>query len=160
MDSNFEQIVARDYNYQTYCQLINKENQLRLEKKSLFETNPDSWDTLITHQALIENQVFFNNRVEYLTLLKRYKDKQINSLGVEFLFLKIYRKDLEFARNLQANLELLANFEISSASDGFSNIINQLFGVCELLSESENALFERDFDLYIKEVISKFELYP
>ena len=159
MSFKFKKLDAGDYSYQAYCELIQKEMQLWEEKKSLFDESPVDWHALLSYQARIFDQVVYNNRFNYLTLLKRYQENQTTSFGVECQFLAIYREDLDLTTNLSKNLEALADFEISSKSDGFGKIIDQLHGVCEIVSDPEYFLSEEEFDEYISQIISELELY-
>jgi hypothetical protein len=126
-----------------YIELLKKQEILRNQGTSFFIENREKEDCeLSSYNIILENQIYYNQKVEYISLVEEYLRESAGKDGAALFrweFFTLFRKDnkaLEILKKeiIQEGLQRLANFSIDPKSTEFSALINQIVGDCEFLT--------------------------
>ncbi len=61
-----------------FLELLRKEEVLQSENKSLYEVKKSEYSDLESYLILLEKQFFYENRSQYIDLVKKCLDEEIN----------------------------------------------------------------------------------
>ena len=125
-----------------YIELLNKEESLKNQGISLLDENPTEGGELFSYKIILENQIYYNRKAEYIYVVEEYLRENAGEAGARMFqwdFFTLFRKDnqaLEILEKeiLEEGIPKLENFEIDSKSKEFSVLINDIFGSCEFLT--------------------------
>jgi hypothetical protein len=133
-DINFDKI--------RYIELLKKEETLKNQEISLLDQNPKERRELFSYKIILENQIYYNRKAEYIFLVEEYLRENDGKDGADLFrweFFSIYREDNKSLENLEKEiikdgLQRLSTFLIDAKSTEFSALINQIVGYCEFLT--------------------------
>ena len=125
-----------------YIELLKKEEMLRNEERYLLDENPKERRELLSYGVILENQIYYNRKVEYISLVEEYLRENAGKDGAKLFvseFFSIFKKDnkaLEILEKeiLEQGIKRLATFYIDPKSTEFFALINQIVGSCEFLT--------------------------
>lgn len=136
--------MTNDINFDKtrYIELLKKKEILRNEETSLFNENREEDLELLSYGVILENQIYYNRKVEYISLVEEYLRENAGKDGARLFvseFFNIFKKDnkaLEILEKeiLEQGIKRLATFCIDPKSTEFSALINQIVGSCEFLT--------------------------
>ena len=124
------------------------------KNSSLYKEDRIEYRELLSYGVILYNQIIYNRRHDYISLIEKYVNNEIDSLLLRLQFFQIQREDKKIKKDLEKNFERLSNVLIDSRSGQFSLLIEDIFGVYEALDDS---LTEDRFDLEIKKIYSNIE---
>jgi hypothetical protein len=137
--------MTNDINFDKtrYIELLKKEEILRNEETSLFNENREEDVELLSYGVILENQIYYNRKVEYISLIEEYLRENAGKDGARLFvseFFNIFKKDNKALEILEQGIKRLATFCIDPKSTEFSALINQIVGSCEVLTfDSEDS---------------------
>jgi len=79
-----------------YTELLKKEGSLKNEGTSLFNENREENLELLSYGVILENQIHYNRKAEYIFLLKKYLRESAGEDQARLFvweFFKIFKKD-------------------------------------------------------------------
>ena len=114
-----------------YMKLLIKSKSLRDMGKSLSDENYQEFRRLLSYQVILEDQIRYNRKTEYIFLIADYLGETIGPVIFRFMFIRMRKEDTKARENLEKNFQQLAAFSIDSKSIGFSDPINQIVTDCE-----------------------------
>lgn len=125
-----------------YIELLKKEESLKNEGTSLFNENREEDLELLSYGVILENQIYYNRKAEYIFLVEEYLRENAGEDGARLFvweFFKIFKKDNKVLKILekeilQQGIQKLATFRIDPKSTEFSASVNQIVGSCEFLT--------------------------
>ena len=125
-----------------YIELLKKEEILKNEGTSLFNENREEDLELLSYGVILENQIYYNRKAEYIFLVEEYLRENAGEDGAHLFvweFFKIFKKDNKALKILekeilQQGIPKLDTFWIDPKSTEFSALINQIVGSCEFLT--------------------------
>ena len=125
-----------------YIELLKKEETLKNQEISLLDENPKERRELFSYKIILENQIYYNRKAEYIFLVEEYLKENAGEDGARLFvweFFKIFKKDNKALKILekeilQQGIQKLATFCIDPKSTKFSALINQIVGLCEFLT--------------------------
>jgi hypothetical protein len=125
-----------------YIELLKKEEFLKNEGTSLFNVNREEDLELLSYGVILENQIYYNRKTEYIFLVEEYLRESAGEDGTRLFvweFFKIFKKDNKALKVLekeilQQGIQKLATFQIDPKSTEFSALVNQIVGSCEFLT--------------------------
>jgi hypothetical protein len=82
------------------------------------------------------NQIIYNRRHDYISLIEKYITNEIDSLLLRLQFFQIQREDKNVKKDLEKNFEQLSNILIDLKADEFSLLIADIFDACEALKSN------------------------
>lgn len=141
-------------NKSRYFELVAKDKNLQIKGTFLYYENRLEYRELVSYQIILEEQVFYANRSEYINLIQKYIDDEINCYQFQWNFFDILHHHMEIYDKLIKNLN---QFEINFSSDikmkEFSLLVNDLVPMCEFL---DDGLSEKDFHRRMKKNLFKY----
>ena len=125
-----------------YIELLKKEEFLINEGTSLFDKNIEEDRELLSYGIILENQIYYNRKAEYIFLIEEYLRESVSENGARLFvweFFKIFKEDNKALQILekeirQQGIQKLATFQIDPKSTEFSALVNQIVGSCEFLT--------------------------
>ena len=138
--------------------MLEKEQSLKSQKSSLYDEDRIEYRELLSYGIILENQIDYNRRHEYISLIERYVTHEIDSFSLRLEFFQIRREDIKILEDLEKNLERLSNVSIDSKSAEFSPLIGEITSACEYFDfDSEDD--ERKFRAEIEKIFFKMQKY-
>ena len=125
-----------------YIELLKKKETLKNQEISLLDENPKKRRELFSYKIILENQIYYNRKAEYISLIEEYLRENAGEDGARLFvweFFNIFKKDnkaLEILEKeiIEQGIKKLATFCIDPKSTEFSALINQIVGSCEFLT--------------------------
>jgi hypothetical protein len=148
----------REFQKTHYIQLLKKNKNLEGQNSSLYEENQNEFLKLVFYRKTLCQQIYYNNRNEYISLIESYLTNKIGCISLQFEFFAINRIDSQKREDMEKDFEKLSNIVIDPKSSDFSDLISELFCVCEALDfESESS--ELQFRASIEKIFLKIKNY-
>ena len=125
-----------------YIELLKKKEFLKNEGTSLLNENREEGLELLSYGVILENQIYYNRKAEYIFLVEEYLRENAGEDGARLFvweFFEIFRKDNKALKILekeilQQGIQKLATFQIDPKSTEFSALVEDIFGFCECLT--------------------------
>lgn len=130
----------------------------------LYYENRVEYRELLSYEIIVFNQVIYNRRHDYISLIKEYVTKEIDSFILRFQFFQMQREDNNTLDDLEKKHERVLNLSIDSKSGEFSLLITEIFDACDALkldSEPEEAygLTEVQFRAFLEKIFLQMKQY-
>ena len=141
-----------------YFELVNKAKMLKTQGFSLRQINELEYSELSKYEIILESQYFYENRLEYINLIKNYIDGKIYCYEFQWDFFNLYHKHLEISENLTKNLTQSSEITFSTDPkiEKIALLIEDLVGISEFLGDG---ITPERFDLEIKKIYSEMQKY-
>lgn len=146
-------------------------NQFNLERyKELLELEKSNKITfldleLVTYEANIESQIYYNRKENYFSLMEKYLKGKI--VGHEFRskFLEMEKQDGKIAYIIQQDFQKLEVFTLADDLEEFSDLIGEISTLCleydEIWDGTMKRMSESEFySLLNKHYFQLAELFP
>jgi hypothetical protein len=151
-----------------YIELLKKEETLKNQEISLLDENPKERRELFSYKIILENQIYYNRKAEYIFLVEEYLRGNAGEDGARLFiweFFNIFKKDNKALKILEKEIleqgiQKLATFCIDPKSTEFSALINQIVGLCEFLTfdpEDTYGITLDQFRDYIEKIFFKIQ---
>ena len=121
----------------------------KIRKKLNIFSMPKLISRILIFFFLLENQIYYNRRQEYISLIERYVTHEIDSFVLRVKFFQIRREDSNILEDLEKNFERLSNVVIDSKSAKFSPLLEDITSACEYFdfdSEDDERKFRADIE--------------
>jgi hypothetical protein len=153
-----------------YIELLKKEKSLKNEGTSLFNENREENLELLSYGVILENQIYYNRKAEYIFLVEEYLRENAGEDGARLFvweFFKIFKKDNKVLKIfekeiLQHGTQKLVTFRIDPKSTEFSVLVNQIVGSCEFLTFDPEDTYGMTLDQFrdsIQKIYFKIQKY-
>ena len=149
-------------NQTRFLELLRKEEVLKSENKSWYEVDKSEYSELTAYQILLSQQICYENRFQYIDLVKKCLDGKINCYAFQWDFFEISRNDMKTLDKLikkvsRSGIDGEMNFHTDSKIENFSSLIDdQLVPMCDFL---DDGLSEESFYQKLEEVYSEMLKY-
>ena len=125
----------------------------------MYKENRSESRELASYQIILEKQVFYENRFQYIDLIQKYIDGKISCYKFQWNFFDLYhnhQKNFDkLIENLnQSSIDSTISFSKDSKMENFSLFVEEMVFFCDAL---DNCLTEDRFDLEIKKIYSNIE---
>jgi len=156
--------MTKKFNKVRYIELLKKYQSLQSKHSSLWQEDDVEYSELLSYGVILENQIFYSRRHDYIALIEKYVTKEIDSLLLRLEFFQMQREDRKIIKDLEKNFERLSNVSIDSKSGEFSPLIGDIFDACEALkcdSEPEEAygITEPQFRAFLEKTFLQMQKY-
>jgi hypothetical protein len=87
---------------------LKKEEILRNEETSLFNKNREEDLKLLSYGVILENQIYYNRKVEYISLVEEYLREDADKDGARLFmleFFNIFKKDNKALETLKQGIK-------------------------------------------------------
>ena len=145
-----------------FLELLRREEVLASENKSLYEVEKSEYSELTSYRIVLQEQIYYENRFQYIDLVKKCLDGEINCYAFQWDFFEISRNDMKTLEKLikkvsRSGIDGEMNFHTDSKIENFSSLIDdQLVPMCEFL---DDGLSEESFYHKLEQVYSKMLKY-
>ena len=119
------------FNKVRYIKLLKKGRSLESKNSSLYKEDRVEYRELLSYGVILENQVFYNRRHDYISLIEKYVTNEIDSLLLRFQFFQMQREDRKIQKDLEKDFKQLFTVSIDSKSGDFFLLISNIFDACE-----------------------------
>ena len=111
-----------------YLELLTKEADLL----------PAESDQLLSYQIILENKIYYNQRMKYIGLVEEYL-RENNGLDLDAAKFFVW-ESFEILENeiRKQGIEKLSTFSMDPQATEFFSLINEIAGVCELVTFDSN----------------------
>ena len=143
-----------------------------LKKKALCQLVENSKEEfeLLSYGIMLENQIYYNRKAEYIYLVEEYLKENGGEAGARMFqwdFCTLFKEDNQaveiFEKEiLEEGSGKLENFEIDSKSKEFSVLINDIFGSCEFLTfnpEDSSGITVEEFKSEVEKTFLEMKKY-
>ena len=156
--------MTKTFNKIRSIELLKKDQSLESKNSSLYKEDRIEYRELLSYGVILHNQIIYNQRHDYISLIEKYVTNEIDSLLLKLQFFQIQREDKKIKKDLENNIERLSNVLIDSKSDEFSLLIADIFDACEALksdSEPEKAykITELQFRAFLEKTFLQMKKY-
>ena len=138
-----------------YKKLLQKNEFLSQQNKSLILENKNEFLELLTYSARVGDQICYERKKEYYFLISQYVKKKANpSVTVfESKFLEMSREDCEAAEIITNDFKQLSNFSVDLEAVKFSSLIGKIYDVCLMAREfgPEDGISDQEFRKSVEE---------
>lgn len=115
------------YNYEEYIQLLNYQQELKKQNKSLITQDPINYSKLRKYSARISEYLHWSQKDEYLQLIEDFLNSKIDVKEFDNKFSKMVTVIEKKSSLLSKNYEELKRIEPSSISVGFGRWISEIY---------------------------------
>nr|YP_010472041.1 hypothetical protein N4M20_pgp143 [Navicula arenaria]YP_010472102.1 hypothetical protein N4M20_pgp082 [Navicula arenaria]UVG41506.1 hypothetical protein [Navicula arenaria]UVG41567.1 hypothetical protein [Navicula arenaria] len=128
-------------NQTRFLELLRKEEVLESENKSLYEVEKSEYSELTSYRIVLQEQIYYENRFQYIDLVKKCLDEEINCYEFQSDFVEIYQNDITALDKLidkvsQYGIDSEMNFHTDSKIENFSSLLDdQLVPLCDFLAD-------------------------
>ena len=147
-------------NQTRFLELLHKEEVLKLENKSLYRVNRLEFSELNSYIMILQQQIYYKNRFQYINLIKRCLDGEINCYKLQWDFFEMYQNDMK-TTDIEKLIKTVSkyeidsemNFDIDSKIENFSSLLDdRLVPMCDFLDDS---LSEESFYRQLQQIYSE-----
>lgn len=149
-------------NQTRFLELLRKEEVLESENKSLYEVEKSEYSELTSYRIVLQEQICYENRFQYIDLVKKCLDGEINCYALQWDFFEIYQNDMKTLDKLikkvsRYGIDGEMNFHTDSKIENFSSLIDdQLVPMCDFL---DDGLSEESFYHKLEQIYSEMVKY-
>lgn len=118
-----------------YRDLLEKEENLNLQKKSLLLENKSELLEFLSYSSKLQNSISYQNRGKYYSLISQYLDDLITSQFFQWEFLELEKKDAEAAKILLNDIKQSQMFSIDLIAIKFGSLVNKISELSALAQE-------------------------
>ncbi len=145
-------------NQTRFLELLRKEEVLESENKSLYEVEKSEYSELTSYRIVLQEQIYYENRFQYIDLVKKCLDGEINCYAFQWDFFEIYHNDIKTFDKLikkvsQSGIDSEMNFHTDSKIENFSSLLDdQLVPMCDFLDDglSEESFYHKLEQVYFE----------
>lgn len=147
-------MVAIEINCIPYLTLLECEKKLQQQGKSFFQENKEQYREMLQYEIILEDHIFFCQRQNYLNSLEYFLKKQCDSKTFIWMFITIWKKDRDQVDILKQTIfqEQQSTFATDSKAKEFSDLVDEIFGSCEVFTDSEPYYTETEFFQAMKDI--------
>ena len=85
--------MTQTFNKVCYIELLEKDQSLESKNSSLQKEDRIEYRELLSYGVILQNQIIYNRRHEYISLIEKYVTTEIDSLLLRLQFFQIQRED-------------------------------------------------------------------
>ena len=144
-----------------YSELLEKEKSLSQQNKSLIFENNDEFIELLSYGARVKNQISYERKQDYYSLLSKYIEKIVNPRIFQSEFLKMENEDTKAAKIITNDFKQLASFSVDLKAVEFSSLIEEISDISMVACEfgPEEGISDQKFRKSIEKIYLKIQKY-
>ena len=120
---------------QKFFKLLRYSNELKINNKYLDNEDPEAFDNLLNFLVIIENNLHYSEKQEYIKLTKNFLADQITADNFSYSFIAVYEgiNDKLHQMQIEESLEL-ANFLKCRKNHKLGKLLSLVYGSCDSYS--------------------------
>jgi len=157
-----------EYDSKIYLELLRYDQSLRKDRKTLREQDKSKYLKLLNYSVKLSDHIHWQQRNEYLNLMKNFVDLKIDGKQFVSQFDKIHRANQEAVKVLITDLKQLETFQPNPKSFGFTEWTSEMdLGCDEFYPDFEPqdqvdfkfARDEENFRTFIADIIPQIQKF-
>jgi len=157
-----------EYNSKIYLELLRCDQSLKKNGTSLREQDKSKYLKLLNYSVKLSDHVHWQQKSEYLNVMKNFVDLKIDGKQFVSQFNKIHRVNEEAVKMLKTDLKQLNTFQPNPKSFGFTEWTSEIDLGCDefypdfQLQDQVEFAFARDeenFRTFIADIIPQIQKY-
>ena len=130
-----------------YNELLEKEKRLSQQSNSLIFENKDEFIELLSYGARVEDQISYERKREYYSLISEYIEKVVTPQIFQSELLKMEKEDGKAAKMITNDFKQLAIFSVDLKAVEFSSLIGEISDVSMVAREfsPEEGISDKEF---------------
>jgi hypothetical protein len=157
-----------EYNSKIYLELLRYDQSLKKNGNSLQEQDKAKYLKLLNYSVKVSDHVHWQQKSEYLNVMKNFVDLKINGKQFVSQFNKIHRANEEAVKMLKTDLKQLNIFQPNPKSFGFTEWTSEIDLGCDefypdfQLQDRVEFAFARDeenFRTFVADIIPQMQKY-
>jgi hypothetical protein len=130
-----------------YNELLEKEKVLSQQSNSLIFENKDEFIELLSYGARVEDQISYERKEEYYSLISQYIEIIVTPQIFQWEFLKMEKEDAKVAKMITNDFKQLAIFSVDLKAVEFSSLIGEISDVSMVAREfsPEEGISDKEF---------------
>lgn len=97
----------------------------------MYEVEKSEYSELTSYMIVLQKQIYYENRSQYIDLVKKCLDGEINCYALQWDFFEIYQNDMKTLDKLikkvsQYGIDSEMNFHTDSKIENFSSLLGDL----------------------------------
>ena len=157
-----------EYNSKIYLELLRYDQSLKKNGNSLQEQDKAKYLKLLNYSVKVSDHVHWQQKSEYLNVMKNFVDLKINGKQFVSQFNKIHRANEEAVKMLKTDLKQLNIFQPNPKSFGFTEWTSEIDLGCDefypdfQLQDQVEFAFARDeenFRTFVADIIPQMQKY-
>jgi hypothetical protein len=157
-----------EYNSKIYLELLRYDQSLKKNGNSLREQDKAKYLKLLNYSIKVSDHVHWQQKSEYLNVMKNFVDLKINGKQFVSQFNKIHRANEEAVKMLKTDLKQLNIFQPNPKSFGFTEWTSEIDLGCDefypdfQLQDQVEFAFARDeenFRTFVADIIPQMQKY-
>ena len=157
-----------EYNSKIYLELLRYDQSLKKNGKSLREQDKAKYLKLLNYSVKLSDHVHWQQKSEYLNVMKNFVDLKIDGKQFVSQFNKIHRANEEAVKMLKTDLKQLNTFQPNPKSFGFTEWTSEIDLGCDefypdfQLQDQVKFAFARDeenFRTFVADIIPEIQKY-
>lgn len=154
--------------FKLYIELLKYDRSLKKHGTSLREQDRDKYLKLLNYSVKLSDHVHWQQKSDYLNIMKNFVDLKINGKQFVSQFNKLYRSNQEAVKILKTDLKQLNTFETNPKSFGFTEWISEIDLACDEFypdfqpQDQVEFAFARDeenFRTFVADIILQIQQY-
>ena len=125
-----ESIKVMEYNYESYIKLLDYQQALKKQDKSLRKQDPIKYSKLLDYSVIITDHLHWSQKNEYLQLIKNFLNFQIDAKEFDKNFSEMVRMVEEKSNLLSKNYKELKCIQPNPMSVRFGMWISEIYLCC------------------------------
>jgi hypothetical protein len=155
-----------EYNSKIYLELLRYDQSLKKNGNSLQEQDKAKYLKLLNYSVKVSDHVHWQQKSEYLNVMKNFVDLKINGKQFVSQFNKIHRANEEAVKMLKTDLKQLNIFQPNPKSFGFTEWTSEIDLGCDefypdfQLQDQVEFAFARDeenFRTFVADIIPQMQ---
>ena len=118
-----------------YNELLEKEKSLSQQSNSLIFENKDEFIELLSYGARVENQIYYERKEDYYSLISQYIEKVVTPPIFQSEFLKMEKEDAKTAKMITNDFKQLVSFSVDLKAVEFSSLIGEISNISMVACE-------------------------
>ena len=120
---------------QNFFKLLKYSNKLKRNNKFLDKEDPEAFDTLLKFLVIIEGNLHYSEKHEYINLAKDFLDNKITADDFSYSFMAIYEGIAKKLDQMEREESLeLANFINKTDRCELNRLLTRTYGSCDSFS--------------------------
>ena len=151
-----------------YIELLKYDRALKKHKSSLEEQDRNKYLKLLKYSLKLSDHVHWQQKNEYLNLMKNFVDSKIDGKQFVSQFDKLHRSNEAAVKKLETDLKELNSFEVNPKSFGFTEWTSEIDLGCDEFypdfqpQDQVRFAFARDeenFRAFVADIIPQIQKY-
>jgi len=125
------------YNKIRHLELLRRFLDFKKQGKNLYRENRDEYMELLHYRCMLEDHAFWNNREQFVLLMKNFIHDSIDMEEFEIAFSRLWWETIKAYDAFEIDLKRVKNFQPNPRSDRFGSFVTFVYRQFEVLEDED-----------------------